>query len=777
MNRRVFFVLWLLTWWVLSATAETLTFADRESWSTWRWPAGMVQIDSSGLRLTSFRREIDAIRNASSFSHLTRKAGRVQGGIWWAGSNPEEAELAIDGDATTFWRPDPLDDVLKWVLEVDLGRPVLAQELRLRFAEGGDTRPFRQFSVFVADGERAIDSEDEFRFHQVYRTTLPNERTLVRIAPSYADDAVTRSLGSSGFDEERESLYRVVQYVRVVADEKIVGGALAEVEVIAAGDNLVTNLSARGGSLSSGRLVRKAQDMVDGDMDTYAIVSSEPFRSDLTSGNVRETDMWWQLDLGAVFWVNEIFLGWQKRIFAGASAGTGFAVMASAGGRTFADQPDFEPLLLQGDRQFNGEYNKLEQSKFRYLFKARKIRYLFWHVLDKEGWSSWLKEVMLFAPGYPAEVVLHSDFIDLGEATSEHRKYVRRISYDGDTPPGTRLLLRSRSGDSLRVQYVFRNRRGEPVSQHIWNSWPKVLKGRIDTTLSANDSWDKWSSPYSTSGQSFLSATPRRYLQLELALISEDPQQTPALRWLSIEYSDPLLEDVSGRVLPRSVPVNEETEFRYELWPRPSREDPGFDMLQLKTGMRVFNPRAETATGPPQRVEVQGDSILLFTWPCAIRGDSVTVHFSARVNRYAARIEAAVGNSRFPGLWQEIADSERDAHTLLLPDLPKKTRLLADITVVPMVCTPNADGINDQVHISFVALKVDNPKPKVVITDLRGRTVTDISMMVQAGVLEGHWDGLDQSGELVAPGIYIIYIDLVTESGSTRAARTIAIGY
>jgi len=57
--------------------------------------------------------------------------------------------------------------------------------------------------------------------------------------------------------------------------------------------------------------------------------------------------------------------------------------------------------------------------------------------------------------------------------------------------------------------------------------------------------------------------SPRRFVQLEAALSIEDPEVAAALRSLSIEFEDVLVNEVWGRILPRQAMPNEDTRFTY----------------------------------------------------------------------------------------------------------------------------------------------------------------------------------------------------------------------
>ena len=123
--------------------ADVLRFADIDAWSTWDMPYGLVEFGDAGqLQLVKYRKDINAVANAPLFTHGTRSRGEaVAGGIWKAGSNPDAAERTIDGDPATFWQAAPNDALDDWFVQVDLGRAVLAKEIRLTFPRQGRCPP------------------------------------------------------------------------------------------------------------------------------------------------------------------------------------------------------------------------------------------------------------------------------------------------------------------------------------------------------------------------------------------------------------------------------------------------------------------------------------------------------------------------------------------------------------------------------------------------------------------------------------------------------------
>ena len=119
--------------------ADQLVFDSAEEWAIWEKPFGLTQVGTEGqLQLVKFRKDINAVEDAHLFAHETKGRGdSVFGGIWEVGSSPETAALAIDGDSETFWQPDPGAAPEDWFITIDLGRAVLAREIRLIFPDRG----------------------------------------------------------------------------------------------------------------------------------------------------------------------------------------------------------------------------------------------------------------------------------------------------------------------------------------------------------------------------------------------------------------------------------------------------------------------------------------------------------------------------------------------------------------------------------------------------------------------------------------------------------------
>ena len=767
--------------------AEEVRFDTPAAWATWDIPVDIVQFaDDGSLKLKKFRKQINAVLDAHLFTHPSQKRGEVQGGIWGVGSNEADAPKLIDGDPATYWQPDVADQLVDWSVDIDLGRPVLAREIKLMFPDEEGARPLQQFSVFVTQGARIQAQNDVFRYRKIFQTTKPNVETTIAIPLLGTALDTTRVLDADrSVDLSAEQDFQMVRLIRITADEKSSDAALSEIEVLAQGDNVSLGTLERGGRFEHGLLAREPQNMFDGNMDTFGNILT----SGGTKGGWREGGMWWQVDLGALFWLDEMFVYFKTRgegtssfLFERLHHGSGYNILFSDGRLTTGGDLDLT-FLLREDIAINAASAAARQIRhIRYLFQPRKIRYIFWHGHLDRGWFSHPTEFMLFSPGHPAQVVLLSDFIDLGQLAGDGRaKAIRRLRWEATTPDQTRLQVRSRAGNTLQELYTFYDKKGEEVTETRYSSLPKVIRGPIDTVVAVGADWGAWSNFYQFSGEAFKSETPRRFIQLELILSTEDPAVAPVLHALALDFEDALVAQAAGQIAPRHAEPNEATRFTYTLWTNAAEGDSGFDRLRFSTPSAVDVADVRLSIGGAEReasgVRVEGDSLLFVDLPETVGTDSVAVEFTTKVLRNATVFAADLSQTARPGLWQSVEAAERRANLVFLPDLPGSERLIGDLQVAPPVFSPNGDGINDHVQIRFALFKAVDASPSVRIFDLAGREVAAL-VSSGAGVLQSFsWGGLDGSGARVAPGVYVCRIAAGADAGQGEVLRTLAVAY
>ena len=138
------------------------------------------------------------------------------------------------------------------------------------------------------------------------------------------------------------------------------------------------------------------------------------------------------------------------------------------------------------------------------------------------------------------------------------------------------------------------------------------------------------------------------------------------------------------------------------------------------------------------------------------------------------------------GLFQRVDTADKDATELVdsstaqvsLMALPGS--LIQDVVLSP-VFTPNGDGINDELLVHFVLLKVQEERPlDVAFYDLGGRLVGQgqgSAVGGKVGTQAFVWDGRNMDGQLVPPGIYLCQIKLEADDQANKLTRLVHVAY
>ena len=163
-------------------------------------------------------------------------------------------------------------------------------------------------------------------------------------------------------------------------------------------------------------------------------------------------------------------------------------------------------------------------------------------------------------------------------------------------------------------------------------------------------------------------------------------------------------------------------------------------------------------------------------------GELVRVRFKARVILNGTTIDAAVRDSNSPETWQQVdagdATSLRESKALSI-SVPVTSQVLQNVVIEPNPFTPNADGINDEIQIRFAIGNLNADRDiQVQIFDLSGRPVW---RQTQIGFGEQHfiWNGRDNRGQTVPPGLYVCKIEVDTDADKSSGTvdRIIAVVY
>ena len=583
----------------------------------------------------------------------------VRPGISRVGSNPQLAENILDGDPTTFWEPDPNDPIEQWWIEVDLGRAVPIERLKLKFVDEELGDPFLQFILLLSRQQSAIASENNNRIG--FQLFIPQD------APSttqreyiFESDRISAELPPpDGVVSDRRLIEeikpspewtgRMVETIRIVITDTRGGRAeqisqeawealpageggdiayfardvagreepvdaatyqalaedrqgrrdyyrrelprLAEVEAWGWGDNIGVSLVQGGGSLLLTTPGKNPLAAFDGDYATgYIHQNRNPLKPE---GNVLTVDM------GGAMWLDQVRLtgsgmrGYIMRASSGerdASGGLKWAVISPeerennvAQGLPYGDSGRFSSITdLQNPRLKARLLDFMVFAHFPPGFVGGRSESGAGQGFLVNAFWSYINEIMLFSSSPPAEVVLESDLIELPGLVA-----LGDVRWEADTPPGTQVEIRTRTGDQLLQQIRYFDKTGNQKTAAEYAKLAGFLKGPSDTTVVVGPGWSVWSQRYRQPGELVSSPGLRRFMQLQARLKSDGGQNVPTLDRISVKMHQPVAQSLRAEVFPTVVAAGVLDTFSVFVQPdflqRPaSVRSPGFDEVLVR---------------------------------------------------------------------------------------------------------------------------------------------------------------------------------------------------
>ena len=245
-----------------------------------------------------------------------------------------------------------------------------------------------------------------------------------------------------------------------------------------------------------------------------------------------------------------------------------------------------------------------------------------------------------------------------------------------------------------------------------------------------------------------------------------------------------------GEIDPWQVETAVVTQFTYALRPTIGLDDPGFDHLEISAkGGRLVSIDGVRIGGEDvafTRVEEGVDRLVVGVPKVDVNRteEVMEVDFSGEIFRFGATFSGRVFNSETPrDIQQPIqpgdATALRDGNTLSVQAFSLGSQILSALDLDGGVFTPNGDGINDGLDISYDLLKLVVPTPVVVeIRDLAGRLVREVyNGFDVAGRHVRRGDGLDGQGQQVRPGVYICRVEAETDEGRRQRSGVVSVAY
>lgn len=578
---------------------------------------------------------------------------------------------------------------------------------------------------------------------------------------------------------------------------------LAELEVWSEGDDIAHGTLRRGGTITSPD-ARNGAILLDDDVDSAHLLDlyKDPKLGFAPTSNVF-------FDLGSFFWIDAQRMTYT---FTDNDAHTfgDYSLEISDGSK----EPDGSlKWTVAVDRRQTETLGGLigaitEGNDFAPL--ATRFLRLQWNVqpIVARVLTS-LSEFQLFGAGFQPQVVLTSGRIPLGSS-----KNLVSIEWDADTPPGTQVLLQTRTGNTFTSDTLYYHgdniRLYEGGAEEYWDRKNRRDRGdRIPIWVDGPE-WEKsFSPPYAeATGSPITSPSPRQFVRLQATLLSNDPQAHASLGEVRLNFADPVARRLVGEVAPSRVDTLG-LQRPFSVYIRPDTlTAAGINQLLLTapTDMRLtyralYGGRAAAFAAAEvdltalkiAEIEVRNDRAdsLHLAFSTLRPGADIEVlrlDFDTALFTVSAPLRAALRQGD-GGFWQRV--DAGDATDLVIDNgltliaLPQRKQLFRALAINPPVFTPNGDAINDVVTFAFdIVLVRQSSAVQARIYDLSGRRIRLLSeqRLITTGSYALQWDGRDDFGQLVPPGLYAVLFSVDTETTGAgvdagKLMRTVAVAY
>ena len=313
-----------------------------------------------------------------------------------------------------------------------------------------------------------------------------------------------------------------------------------------------------------------------------------------------------------------------------------------------------------------------------------------------------------------------------------------------------------------------------------------TLRTRSGTTPDTGDSlaWSGWSPPYPAGvSAAVASPAPRRYWQFHVQLESTEILSAALVDSIAVEVSPALADSLVAEVWPREAVIGQPTELTY--WVR-SYNSRGFDRLDIDTQAPVEVIRSVQIDGGDvawEKADIDGGVRIGFP---RITGDRVLrVVFESIALRYKTVFSGRASDSGRPGeLPQELAAGETGADADAAGGgLSVTTRFAGDLVhaveVDPAPFSPNGDGRNDEATITWDLTNLTSRVPvSAAVYDLAGRRRKLVySGLDGSGRYDRAWDGTDDAGDKLPPGLYVVRVEIEADTGTESRTAMVAVVY
>ena len=406
-----------------------------------------------------------------------------------------------------------------------------------------------------------------------------------------------------------------------------------------------------------------------------------------------------------------------------------------------------------------------------------------------ETWE--IAEMQVFGRGFVPTASFVSDPIDLGAESS-----LGAINWAWRVDPGAQIIIQTRSGTDDQASVYWRktgigveisplNDADQPLDADGYSLLRPDKRGGVTDDLTNWSPWQTYDLEEGLGGTPILSPSPRRYVQVRVQLFSVG-LAGGQLDSLHFEYSQPpVARSAIGEISPTLVEAATSTPFTFTVRSRIDAGQSGFDALQLGTVAQIDS---ITAVRIDRQLVAYTSSTMadggrLVRFPRIQRDQTLLeVDLSARVFRYGTPFNGSVLDSEADEVPLRITAGDAAAEINsdeLSVRIELNDKLLSDVQVQPNPFTPNGDGHNDELNVSFSLLRLTTATPVTLrIFDLAGRQVRRIDSNLEGSrAAQLQWDGRNNQQVLQPPGLYVFRLAIESDGGTQERVGHISMAY
>lgn len=421
-----------------------------------------------------------------------------------------------------------------------------------------------------------------------------------------------------------------------------------------------------------------------------------------------------------------------------------------------------------------------------------------------------IDEIEIYGRGFVPTASYVSDVLDLGEevvwgtidwtaamagSPEDSGTEVRVRSGRDDTPD---IYYRSVTANG-KTEFVPTDSNGDTLTQAVYEN--ELLDTERGPIKGDATNWSQWQ--LVGNGVDLNLPAPRRYFQFSINFTNHSLDASRAIAELGFQYEQPPVDRIVAEIGPPMTQVGERTTFTYIARVENRAGRPGFERFEVETPARVASIRsvevldaqgnsldradfggsqAGDRVGAFSIEAMEDDHFTLGVPRISADGSLLKIVFDAAVFRYGTRFQGrafADAGTLIP-LQSEggNASAELDTDELLVR-VSVGSQVAGPLDIEPTAFTPNGDGLNDDTAISYTVLHLLEPSPvEVDIFDLNGRRIRRLSSAwVQNGRVPLRWDGRDDGGDLVPPGLYLVQVEIRSDRQTERRVGRVAVVY